>query len=68
MGDLDYEFASKKLIVNQTATNLDSTKFIRDLFNKTLFKGSMDFSIHAQANLQDANWQDNITGNGSLNH
>jgi AsmA protein len=66
VGDLSYEFASKKITINQTATNLDGAKLINDLLHKILFTGSVDFSIHAQANLQEANWQDNITGNGSL--
>ncbi len=66
VGALNYEFASKKLILNQTATNLDSSKLIHDCFDKTLFKGSLDFSIHAQANLQNSNWQDTFTGNGNL--
>lgn len=66
VGDLHYEFASKKLILNQTGTNLDSAKLVHDLFNKLLFKGSLDFSIHAQINLQNPNWQDSLTGKGSL--
>lgn len=66
VGDLSYEFASSKLIINQTATNLDSSKFIYDLLQKALFKGSVDFSIHAQSNLQNENWVDHTTGNGSL--
>lgn len=66
VGDLSYEFASRKLTVNQTATNLDSGKLIYDLVKKRLFKGSVDFSIHAQANMQDSNWQEHASGNGSL--
>lgn len=66
VGDLRYEFASKKLTVNQTATNLDSSKLLYDLVKKRLFKGSVDFSIHAQTNMQDANWPDHTSGNGSL--
>lgn len=66
VGDLSYEFASMKLVVNQTATNLDGNKLIYDLFNKKLFKGSVDFSIHTQANMQSSNWQDTTTGNGNL--
>jgi AsmA protein len=66
VGDLSYEFATKKLSINQTATNLAGAKLINDLLQKTLFTGSVDFSIHAQTNLQETNWQDNISGNGSL--
>ena len=66
VGDLKYEFVTTKLIVNQTATNLDSSTLIYDLLNKNLLKGTMDFSIHAQANLQTTNWQENTTGKGSL--
>ncbi|MBA2651613.1 MAG: AsmA family protein [Tatlockia sp.] len=66
VGDLSYEFASKKLNINQTATNLDSSKFIKDLLNKSLFKGSLDLSLHAQANLDNPNWLDSTTGYGSF--
>ncbi|MBA3535399.1 MAG: AsmA family protein [Tatlockia sp.] len=66
VGDLNYEFASKKLTINQTATNLDSSKFISDSLNKSLVKGSLDLSLHAQANLQHENWQGSTTGNGSF--
>ncbi|MBA2656110.1 MAG: AsmA family protein [Tatlockia sp.] len=66
LGDLSYEFGSQKLTLNQTATNLDSSKFIKDLLNKSLFKGTLDLSIHAQTNLQNANWLNNTSGNGSF--
>jgi AsmA protein len=66
VGDLNYEFDKKKLMFNQTATNIDSAQFIPDLVNKALFKGSLDFSIHAQANLKKENWQETISGNGSV--
>ncbi|CDZ78124.1 putative assembly protein [Legionella massiliensis] len=66
VGDLNYEFATSKLIVNQTATNVDSSKFFQDLVDKTLFSGSLDFSIHAQTNLQSANWHERTSGNGSV--
>lgn len=66
VGDLSYEFASMKLILNQTATNLDGNKLIYDLVKKKLFKGSVDFSIHTQANMQTGNLAKNIEGQGSL--
>ncbi|KTC78068.1 AsmA family protein [Legionella brunensis] len=66
VGDLSYEFASMKLIVNQTATNLNGNKLIYDLIKKKLFKGSVDFSIHTQANVQNGSWRENTSGNGSL--
>ena len=66
VGDLNYEYASKKLILNQTATNLDSSTFVNDLLHKSLVKGSLDFSLHAQANLQHSDWQESATGNGSF--
>lgn len=66
VGDLSYEFGSNKLIINQTATNLDGSKLISDLINKAVIKGSLDFSLHTQMNLQAGNWQENTTGNGSL--
>ncbi|CEK11076.1 AsmA family protein [Legionella hackeliae] len=65
VGDLSYEITSKKLTLNQTATNLNGNKLIYDLVKKKLFKGSVDFSIHTQANM-DGNWQDNTFGQGNL--
>lgn len=66
VGDLNYEFASKKLTINQTATNLDSSKFIYDLLHKPLVKGSLDLSLHAQTNLQLPNWPESTIGKGSF--
>lgn len=66
VGELVYEFATKKLIINQTATNIDSSKFGYDLLQKDLVKGSLDFSVHSQTNLQKTNWQENTTGDGNL--
>ncbi len=66
VGDLSYEFATKKLSINQTATKLDSTQFFKTIFGKALVKGHLDISAHGSMNLQDDNWQDNLTGNGHL--
>jgi AsmA protein len=65
MGDLSYELASMKVTLNQMATNLNGSKLLFDLLHTPLLKGNMDFSLHAQANLQNT-WPDNILGNGSL--
>ncbi|WP_028374394.1 AsmA family protein [Legionella lansingensis] len=66
VGDLAYEFASGKLTLNQTATNLNANKLLHDLLKKKLFKGSLDFSLHSQANVQRSNWHESILGKGSL--
>lgn len=66
VGNLSYELASMKLTINQTATNLDGNKLIYDLLQKKLLKGSLDFSFHSQADMQQANWQESLLGNGSL--
>ncbi|WED43963.1 AsmA family protein [Legionella cardiaca] len=66
VGDLSYEFASMKLALNQTATNLNGNKLTSDLLNKKLFKGSVDLSIHTQANMQNKNWPESILGKGNL--
>ncbi|ASQ45567.1 AsmA family protein [Legionella clemsonensis] len=65
VGDLSYDFATKKLTFNQTATNLNGSKLIHDLVKKRLFKGSVDFSIHALANMNQ-NWLETVLGKGSL--
>lgn len=61
VGDLNYGFATKKLNLNQTATNINVANLLRDVVNKPFIQGSMDFSIHAQSNLQN-----DFSGNGSL--
>ncbi|KTD11264.1 AsmA family protein [Legionella jamestowniensis] len=65
VGDLSYEFATNKLVLNQTATNLNGSKLIYDLVEKKLFRGNVDFSIHALANM-DKNWLETASGNGNL--
>lgn len=66
IGDLSYEFASKKFLFNQTATNLDAQKLGYDLTKKDTFKGSIDFSIHTQANFQDTCWKESMVSRGNL--
>ncbi|MBA4697334.1 MAG: AsmA family protein [Legionella sp.] len=66
IGDLSYEFVSKKLLFNQTATNLDAQKLGYDLTKKDNFKGSIDFSIHTQANFEDPQWKESMVSRGNL--
>ncbi|MDI9819469.1 MULTISPECIES: AsmA family protein [unclassified Legionella] len=65
VGDLSYEFANMKFDLNQTATNLDGSKLLYDLTRKN-FKGTADFSLHAQASMQNTDWQNTVTGKGNL--
>lgn len=64
VGDLSYKFDTKKLFLNQTAKRLNTKQLFMDLFNTTLAQGSMDFSMHATANLNNANWQTTVRGDG----
>jgi uncharacterized protein involved in outer membrane biogenesis len=66
IGKLDYAFASKKLSINQMATNLDSSALLYDLFKKHLTKGSMDFSIHSEINTDDLHGLEHFSGQGSV--
>lgn len=66
IGNLKYEYPRKKLILNQTATNINSAKLFQDLFKKSLVRGSLDFSIHSQTSTESPNWLENTTGQGSL--
>ncbi|RMX21046.1 AsmA family protein [Legionella jordanis] len=66
VGDLAYEYASKKLTINQMATNINGNRLSFDLLQKKLLKGGLDFSLHTQANLQNPNWLETAMGNGNL--
>jgi len=66
IGDLRYENRNQKSLLNLTANGLNSAKFTKDLFNKTLLHGGLDFSVHAQSLLTTNNWQDNTLANGNL--
>ena len=66
VGDLNYQFSSKKLSINQTATSLDANQLVTDLFANNLIKGDLDVAVHMSTQLQDSSWQHNLHGNGSL--
>lgn len=66
LGDLQYEFKSKKLSINQVATGLNANQLAKTLLGSDDLQGNLDFSIHATANLQETNWQNNLHGNGNL--
>lgn len=66
IGDLSYQFASKKLSINQTATSLDAKQVFNDLADNNLIKGNMDFSLHTITHLDTTDWQKNTQGNGRL--
>lgn len=66
IGDLRYELAEKNLQINQTGSDINSAKLSQDLFGKVLVKGKLDISLHTQADLSRATWQDSLLGNGNL--
>jgi hypothetical protein len=66
VGDLNYQFASNRLTINQTGTNLNANALLMDLFEKNIIKGSLDFSLHASTQLQDQLWRNTLQGNGTL--
>lgn len=66
VGDLRYEFRDNILQLNQAATNIDSATLSHDLFNKTLFKGKLDFSLHAQTRVHDFNSLNTLQGSGTI--
>lgn len=65
-GDLSYQFSSKKLSINQIASNINASQFFTNLFGKTFVKGNVDLSAHGAINLNDKNWQDNVSASGNL--
>ena len=48
------------------ATALDANALFMDLFAKNIIKGPLDFSIHANSNLQSESWLNALQGNGTL--
>lgn len=66
VGDLNYQFISKKLSINQTAASLDANRLFNDLMTNHLIKGTLDFSVHTTISLQNSDWQDNLRASGNL--
>ena len=66
VGNLSYEHSQKKLIINQTSTNININALLHDLGKDKILQGSIDFALHAQISMKNGSWQDNIIGNGSL--
>lgn len=65
-GDLTYQFSTKKLSINQIASNINANYFFTNIFGKTLVKGNLDLSVHGSINLKEGAWQDNASGSGNL--
>ncbi len=66
IGDLNYNFFSKLLKINQTATGINSARFTAALFNQKLLQGKLDLSLHSQSNLSQDNWLNQTTGSGNI--
>lgn len=66
VGDLSYDFATRKFLFNQTATNLDGNKLVYDLIKNNSFKGGVDLSVHTQGDLRQKDWKDKMTVKGNL--
>ncbi|MGQ3892304.1 AsmA family protein [Legionella sp. CNM-4043-24] len=66
IGDLRYELSEKNLQINQTASALNSSRMTLDIFGKTLIKGKLDMSLHAQIDTGRSNWQATALGSGNI--
>lgn len=66
VGDINYQFTTKKLAINQIGSQIDANLFFNTLFGKTVIKGNLELSAHGAVILNENNWQDNISGSGSL--
>lgn len=66
VGDLTYQLASRSLHINQTATNLDADSLLTSLIEKNILQGSLDFSMHANADLSKQDWLEKLQANGRL--
>lgn len=67
VGDLKYDFYTKKLVINQAGTGLHTKKLLTDLINKPFLGGILDFSLHTNIDFTPAKaWESIITGSGSL--
>lgn len=66
IGDLSYQFASKRLILNQTSTNLDAALLTKDIAGSALVKGNLDLSVHASTIAEPSLWQNKLHGNGNI--
>lgn len=65
-GDLHYQFATKKLSFNQSATHLNANQLLKNFSNKTLMTGDLTISWHGSINFQDDNWQKTCGGDGRI--
>ncbi|HAT8179820.1 TPA: AsmA family protein [Legionella pneumophila] len=52
IGDMNYVIATKQLLLNQTATNLDGKQLITSLLKHQAISGNLDYSIHASIPLK----------------
>ena len=66
IGDLTYQLASRSLHINQTATNLDADSLFTSLIDKNILQGSLDFSMHANADLSKQDWLEKLQANGRV--
>jgi hypothetical protein len=66
MGDLRYNYLSKNLTVNQTASNLDANPLFKSLIDKNIAQGKVNLSLHNTINFNNKDWQDHLLGKGSL--
>ncbi|STX51246.1 putative asmA protein [Legionella busanensis] len=66
IGDLNFNFLSKILKLNQTATGINAARLTLALFNQAFIKGKLDFSLHSQSNFINQDWLNTIMGNGNI--
>lgn len=66
VGSLSYQINTKKLTLQQSATQIDSNLLFKDLTHQNLIKGQMDFSIRATTNLNQGEWKNTLNGAGNV--
>lgn len=68
IGQLNYQLDTKQLEFNQTGTSLNAEPIFNHLLGDKSphFKGALDFSVHALAQLTEPDWLKNAKLNGSI--
>lgn len=66
VGAMSYQFASKKMMINQTMTGLDANQLLSDLVTMPLLQGQMDALVHATIDLSHGHWLNHLQGNGHI--
>ncbi|MFY7697674.1 MAG: AsmA family protein [Legionella sp.] len=66
IGDVKLDYATKAIHFNQTATGINAQALLKNIFNKPILKGKLDFSIHAASLFLSEKWIDSLHAKGNL--